>query len=103
MERLAQSGATFVIHLSINNLARVVRTLVPSYGADCPVAAVERASWPDERILRGILADIRDQVKAAGVTRTALILVGRVLGRERQFSDSRLYAPDHHHLLRPRR
>ena len=54
---LAQSGATLVIHLSINNLARIVRALVPHYGADCPVAVVHRASWPDEHILRGTLAD----------------------------------------------
>jgi len=100
---LAASGATLVIHLSIANLARVVRTLIPHYGEDCPAAVVERASWPDERVLRGTLSDIRDQVKAAGITRTALILVGRVLAAERKFTDSRLYAPDHHHVLRPRR
>ena len=100
---LAASGATLVIHLSIANLARVVRRLIPHYGEDCPAAVVERASWPDERVLRGTLSDIRDQVKAAGITRTALILVGRVLAAERKFTDSRLYAPDHHHVLRPRR
>jgi precorrin-4/cobalt-precorrin-4 C11-methyltransferase len=62
---------------------------------------VYRASWPDELVLRGTLATIRGQVKAAGITRTALILVGRVLGSEGH-SDSRLYAADHHHVLRPR-
>jgi precorrin-4/cobalt-precorrin-4 C11-methyltransferase len=102
LEQLARSGATLVIHLSINNLARVVRALAPAYGGDCPVAIVHRASWPDELILRGTLADIRDAAKAAGITRTALILVGRVLDRTR-FADSRLYAADHHHVLRPRR
>jgi precorrin-4/cobalt-precorrin-4 C11-methyltransferase len=65
------------------------------------VAVVYRASWPDERVLRGTLADIREQVKAAGITRTALILVGRVLADE-SFADSRLYAADHHHVLRPK-
>lgn len=102
---LAQSKATLVLHLSINNLARVVRELVPRYGEDCPVAVVYRASWPDEKILRGSLASIRDQVKAAGFTRTALIIVGRVLANSPgsgKFSDSRLYAPAHHHVLRPR-
>lgn len=101
---LAQSQATLVLHLSINNLARILRDLVPIYGADCPVAVVHRASWPDEKILRGSLATIRGQVKAAGFTRTALIIVGRVLGQvagEGDFSDSRLYAPTHHHVLRP--
>jgi precorrin-4/cobalt-precorrin-4 C11-methyltransferase len=102
LARLAASGATLVIHLSINNLARVTRTLTPHYGADCPAAVVYRASWPDQQIRRGTLATLRDQVKAAGITRTALILVGRVLG-ETGFSDSRLYAADHHHVLRPRK
>ena len=99
---LGASGATLVLHLSINNLARVVRELTPLYGADCPVAVVYRASWPDERVLRGTLRTIRDQVKAAGFTRTALIIVGRVLAAA-DFADSRLYAAAHHHLLRPRR
>jgi precorrin-4/cobalt-precorrin-4 C11-methyltransferase len=99
---LAQSRATLVLHLSINNLAAVTRTLGPIYGEDCPVAVVYRASWPDEQILRGTIATIREQVKAAKLTRTALIIVGRVLG-ENDFRDSRLYAPDHHHVLRPRR
>ncbi|HXQ52586.1 MAG TPA: precorrin-4 C(11)-methyltransferase [Stellaceae bacterium] len=102
LDNLARSGATLVIHLSINNLARIVRDLVPHYGADCPAAVVHRASWPDQRILRGTLATIRDEAKAAGITRTALVLVGRVLGQS-DFRDSRLYAPDHHHVLRPRR
>ncbi|HVA16053.1 MAG TPA: precorrin-4 C(11)-methyltransferase [Stellaceae bacterium] len=98
---LAHSRATLVLHLSINNLVPLVRALTPIYGADCPAAVVYRASWPDERILRGSLATIRAQVKAAKFTRTALIIVGRVLGAN-DFPDSRLYAPDHHHVLRPR-
>jgi precorrin-4/cobalt-precorrin-4 C11-methyltransferase len=99
LDRLAASGATLAIHLSIANLARVVRTLLPHYGEDCPAVVAYRVSWPDERLLRGTLADIREQVKAAGITRTALILVGRALAGDG--SDSRLYAADHHHLLRP--
>ena len=70
-------------------------------GLDCPVAVVHRASWPDELVLRGTLATIRDAVKAAGITRTALILVGRALAAE-GWAESRLYAADHHHVLRPR-
>jgi len=65
------------------------------------VAVVYRASWPDQQIVRGTLDDIRGKVKAAGFTRTALILVGRVLD-ENAFADSRLYAADHHHVLRPK-
>jgi precorrin-4/cobalt-precorrin-4 C11-methyltransferase len=98
---LGATGATLAIHLSVNNLARVVRELAPHYGADCPVVVAYRVSWPDERILRGTLGSIRATVKTAGITRTALILVGRVLG-ETAFGDSRLYAADHHHVLRPR-
>ena len=97
----ARSGATLAIHLSINNLARVVRDLAPHYGADCPVVIAHRVSWPDQHILRGTLGTIRAEVKAAGITRTALILVGRVFGAA-AFADSRLYAADHHHVLRPR-
>jgi precorrin-4/cobalt-precorrin-4 C11-methyltransferase len=102
LDQLARTGATLAIHLSINNLAPIVRALLPHYGADCPAAIVHRASWPDERILRGTLGDIRSAAKDAHVTRTALILVGRALGAT-HFSESRLYAPDHHHVLRPRR
>lgn len=102
LKTLGASGATLVLHLSVNNLARIVRELTPVYGEDCPVAVVFRASWPDQALLRGTLATIRAQVKAAGFTRTALIIIGRVLSRD-DFSESRLYAADHHHVLRPRR
>ena len=99
---LARSGATLAIHLSVRNLRKVTAELTPHYGADCPVAVAYRVSWPDERIIRGTLADIRDKVRAAKITRTALILVGRVLDED-AFPDSALYDPGHVHVLRPRR
>ncbi len=102
LETLAASRATLAIHLSINNLARVVRTLVPVYGGDCPVAVAYRVSWPDEQIIRGTLDDIHRKVKALKLTRTALILVGRVLDAS-AFEDSKLYDPTHHHVLRAKR
>lgn len=102
LETLGRSGATLAVHLSVNNLARVVRELIPHYGADCPVVVAYRVTWPDQQFIRGTLSDIREKVKASGITRTALILVGRVLG-ESNFDESRLYAPDHHHVLRPRK
>ncbi len=102
LARLGASGATLAVHLSVRNLRRVVDDLVPHYGADCPVAVVYRASWPDQVIVRGRLDDIRAKVRAAKITRTALVLVGRVLGNA-DFTDSKLYAPDHVHLLRPKR
>jgi precorrin-4/cobalt-precorrin-4 C11-methyltransferase len=100
LDRLAASGVTLAIHLSIANLARIVRTILPYYGSDCPAVVAYRVSWPDERLIRGTLGDIRDKTKGAGITRTALILVGPALAG--QGADSRLYAPDHHHVLRPR-
>ena len=99
---LGAAGATLAIHLSVRSLRRVTADLVPHYGADCPVAVVYRASWPDQQVITGTLADIRDKVRTAKITRTALILVGRVLG-EAAFTDSKLYDPEHVHVLRPKR
>lgn len=98
---LGRSGATLAIHLSVTNLAHVVKELSPLYGDDCPVVVAFRVGWPDQSFIRGTLADIRAKVKEAGLTRTALILVGRVLGEGADFTDSRLYASDHTHVLRP--
>jgi precorrin-4/cobalt-precorrin-4 C11-methyltransferase len=102
LDLLAATRATLAIHLSIANLARIVRTLIPLYGAECPAVVACRVSRPDELLLRGTLATIRDRVKAAQVTRTALILVGPALGGGAA-PESRLYAAGHHHLMRPRR
>ena len=101
LERLAESGATLAIHLSVANLARVVRALSPYYGADCPVVVACRVSWPDELLILGTLGDIRSKVKEAHITRTALVLVGPALAGE-SAAESRLYAADHHHTMRPR-
>ncbi len=94
LEAFAATGATLAIHLSIHALERVVAELTPSYGADCPVAIVFRASWPDQRILRGTLADIAAQVAQNPMERTALILVGAALGAQ-DFRESALYDPDY--------
>jgi precorrin-4/cobalt-precorrin-4 C11-methyltransferase len=100
LDRLAATGATLAIHLSIANLARVVRTLLPHYGGECPAVVAYRVGWPDEQLIRGTLAAIRQRVKEAGFTRTALILVGPALAGVG--ADSRLYASGHHHVFRPR-
>ena len=100
LKTIGATGATLAIHLSVNNLAQVVRDLTPLYGADCPVVVAYRVSWPDQAFVTGTLGDIRDKVKTAGFTRTALVMVGRVLG-DSAFTDSRLYAADHSHILRP--
>ncbi|MEX0287080.1 MAG: precorrin-4 C(11)-methyltransferase [Paracoccaceae bacterium] len=99
LTNFAATGATLAIHLSIQNLDTVVRDLVPAYGADCPVAVVWRASWPDQRIVRGTLSTIADLVDD-GITRTALILVGAALSGD-GFDESCLYAPDYDRRYRP--
>ena len=97
---LAQHKTTMAIHLGVNNLARIVAELTPHYGADCPIAVVHRASWPDQDWVTGTLADIEQKVQEKGFRRTALILVGRVLGNE-VFSQSSLYRAGHAHVFRP--
>lgn len=93
------TGATLAIHLAIHALDRIVAELTPLYGADCPVAVVVRASWPDERILRGTLGDIRARVAAEPIERTALVLVGRALAVE-EFRESALYDRDYRRRFR---
>ncbi|KTB94005.1 precorrin-4 C(11)-methyltransferase [Pseudomonas syringae] len=97
---LASHRATMAIHLGVNNLQRIVEELMPHYGADCPIAVVHRASWPDQDWAIGTLADIEEKVQAKGFRRTALILVGRVLADD-TFSESSLYRAGHAHLFRP--
>lgn len=99
LTNFAATGATLAIHLSIQNLDRVVADLTPAYGADCPVAVVWRASWPDERIVRATLGTIAQAVDD-GITRTALILVGPALGGE-GFAESCLYSTDYDRRYRP--
>jgi precorrin-4/cobalt-precorrin-4 C11-methyltransferase len=96
----AASGATLAIHLSIHVVEQVVADLTPVYSADCPVAVVFRASWPDERVLRGTLATIAGEVSASGLERTALILVGPALGAE-DFGESALYSTGYDRRFRP--
>ncbi|MFE3323862.1 precorrin-4 C(11)-methyltransferase [Streptomyces sp. NPDC059176] len=89
---LGRSGALLVLHLAARYVDRVVGELLPHYGADCPAAVVAMASRPDEVVLRGTLEDIAEQTKAAGITKTAVIIVGRTLAAS-QFRDSHLYDP----------
>ena len=98
----AATGATLAIHLSIHVLDSMVGELTPFYGPECPVAIVYRASWPDELVVRGTLATIVPLVRATKMERTALILVGPVLGQH-DFHDSALYDPDYQRRFRPDR
>jgi len=101
-ERLAgfaESGATLAIHLGVQRIDAIVTELTPFYGADCPAAVVVRASWPDQQILRGTLADTTGKVAAAAIERTALILVGRALETD-EFRESALYDGDYQRRFR---
>lgn len=95
------TGATLAIHLAIHALDRVVAELLPQYGADCPVAIVFHASWPDEKIMRGTLGDIAARFGTDPVERTAIIFVGRGLGAT-DFRESSLYDPDYQRRFRSR-
>lgn len=112
LSAFAATGAVLALHLSIHAVADIQRGLLPHYGADCPVAVVWRASWPDEHIVRTPLhalvqAVARAQAQDPRRDRTALILVGPSLGEAdsdalRNFAESRLYAPDYDRRWRPR-
>jgi precorrin-4/cobalt-precorrin-4 C11-methyltransferase len=95
----AATGATLAIHLAIHALDTIVAELTPFYGADCPVAVVAQASWPEERIVRGTLADIGAKIADDPIERTALILVGRALAAD-DFRESALYDADYRRRFR---
>ncbi len=95
------TGATLAIHLAIHALGRVVAELTPVYGGDCPAAVVFHASWPDQKIIRGTLADIEARFAADPVERTAIIFVGKGLGAD-DFRESSLYDPDYQRRFRDR-
>jgi precorrin-4/cobalt-precorrin-4 C11-methyltransferase len=102
LEELGRHRATLALFLSITLLDEVVAALIPHYGADCPAVVVHRASWPDQKIVRGTLADIREQVKAARIRTQSMILIGRVL-EATDFANSRLYDPSFSHRFRKAR
>jgi precorrin-4/cobalt-precorrin-4 C11-methyltransferase len=88
---LGRLGTTLVLHLAVSHIETVVADLLPHYGPQCPVAVVAYASRADEVVVRGTLADIAAQVRSAGVRRTAVIVVGKVLTAA-EFPDSHLYS-----------
>jgi precorrin-4/cobalt-precorrin-4 C11-methyltransferase len=99
LEKLGASKATLAIHLSVRNLPYIQRSLIPHYGGDCPVVVAFRVGWPDQQFIHGTLEDIAKKVRKEKLTRTALVLVGHVLGH-RDFRDSALYDAEHEHILR---
>jgi precorrin-4/cobalt-precorrin-4 C11-methyltransferase len=99
LDAFARTHATLAVHLSVHALARVVAETMPHYGADCPVAIVYRASWPDERVVRATLATIEAALASAPMERTALILIGPALAAD-AFRESALYDPDYRRRYR---
>jgi precorrin-4/cobalt-precorrin-4 C11-methyltransferase len=91
----AATRATLVLHLAITAIRTLMDELAPAHGPDCPVVVVYRASQPAELVLRGTVADIADQVEAAGLRQAAVILVGDALGTgaDPRAGESHLYDP----------
>jgi len=99
LSKLASHEATMCIFLSVHMLDNVVQELVDGgYTSETPVAIVQKASWPDQKILRGTLATIAQVVRESGIDRTAMIVVGKVLSTD--YALSRLYAPEFGHMFR---
>jgi len=101
LTQFGATGATLAIHLAIHALDRVVGDLTPLYGAECPVAIVVKASWEDERIVRGTLGDIEAKVAAEPIERTAIIFVGPSLSST-DFRESSLYDATYQRRFRGR-
>ncbi|MCP5007565.1 MAG: precorrin-4 C(11)-methyltransferase [Planctomycetes bacterium] len=99
LSMLAEHQSTLVLFLSVALVNKVVDELSPHYGKDCPVAVVQRATWPNQLIVRGTLDDIADKIKQAKIKSTAIIIVGRVL-TSTDFADSKLYSPEFSHGFR---
>jgi len=96
----AVTGATLAVHLAVHALERIVAECVPLYGKDCPVAVIARASWPDQRIVRGALGTIGATMAGEPIERTAVVLIGPALAPE-DFRDSALYDPGYQRRFRP--
>ena len=99
LQELASHRATLCLFLSITLMRDVTEALIPAYGADCPVAVVHKASCPDQQIVLGTLADIREKVRAAGIKSQSMIVVGHVLTAT-HFANSKLYDPEFSHRFR---
>jgi precorrin-4/cobalt-precorrin-4 C11-methyltransferase len=95
---LARTRSTLCIFLSVGQIRDVAETLARELDGDCPAAVVYRASWPDQAVVRGTLADIARKTEEAKIGKTAMIVVGRALSREAPVS--KLYAPAFSHGFR---
>jgi precorrin-4/cobalt-precorrin-4 C11-methyltransferase len=102
LDALARHGTAMVLFLSAAQMPAVVAALTPHYGPDAPVVVAYRVSWPDQRLLRATLSDVADRMAAAGITRTALVIVGPMLD-DSPAAESRLYDKSYSHLFRKAR
>ena len=91
IDKLAQAQTTMAIFLSVAHIEKVVEQLRAGYPPDTPVAVIYKASWPDEKVVRGTLKTITGKVHKTGIKRQALILVGSALGHTRNKIRSKLY------------
>jgi precorrin-4/cobalt-precorrin-4 C11-methyltransferase len=92
IQSFAKHQTSMIIFLSVQGVRKVVRQLLEGgYPESTPAAVIYKATWPDEKLVQGTLADIGDKVKEAHITRTALIMVGEFLGDE--YNYSHLYDP----------
>jgi precorrin-4/cobalt-precorrin-4 C11-methyltransferase len=98
LQKLSAHRATLVLFLSAGNMEDAVGRIIGSYGPDTPAAVVYKASWEDQKIVRGKLKDIALKAKNEGIEKTALLIVGNALGDN--FELSKLYSPDFSHGYR---
>ena len=99
IESFAKHQTSMVIFLSVQEIEKVVERLVEGgYPETTPIAVVYKATWPDEKIVKGTLQDIAEKVKENNITKTALIMVGEFLGKE--YNNSKLYDKDFKHEYR---
>jgi len=98
---LAEHKPTMCIFLSVHMIEDLVNQLKAGYADETPIAVVERASWPDERVISGTLKDIASKVKESGIKKTAMIIVGSVL--DGVYERSKLYDPEFSHGYRDNR
>lgn len=90
ISKLAEHQATMCIFLGVHMIEDVVNDLLTHYTLETPVAVVQKASWPDEKIVRGTLDNIAAKVAESDIKKTAMIVVGDVLGTE-NITPSKLY------------
>jgi precorrin-4/cobalt-precorrin-4 C11-methyltransferase len=98
LENLARTQATLCIFLSTHKVKELAVKLAKYYGEDCPAAVVYRVSWPDQKTIQGTLSDIAEKTAAAGIKKTAIVMVGQALSRE--IPASKLYDPAFSHEYR---